>query len=247
MSLEVPEKVEKLRQTLHAKAKESPEYRFYSLYDKVYRADVLEFAYRCCRSKGGAAGVDGQRFEDIEGYGRDRWLGELTQELGDKRYRAEAVRRVYIPKTDGSKRPLGIPTVKDRVVQTAAVLVLGPIFEADLQPEQYGYRPGRSAQEAVRSVHALVSREHDEVVDADLSGYFDSIPHGKLIKSVSRRVSDGRMLALIKMWLVAPIEETNERGRKRRSNPGKKSKRGVPQGAPITPLTQKVTFSLSGW
>ena len=249
MSLVAPEKVEKLRQTLHAKAKESPEDRFYSLYDKLYRADVVEYAYRCCRSKGGAAGVDGQRFEDIETYGRDRWLGELTERLRRKTYRAEAVRRVYIAKADGSKRPLGIPTVTDRVVQTAAVLVLEPIFEADLEPEQYGYRPGRSAHDAIRRVRGLVSREHGEVVDADLRGYFDTIPHGKLMKSVSRRVSDGPMLALIKMWLLAPVEESDERGRKHRSNPSKKSKRGVPQGAPISPLLSNLYMRrfILGW
>ena len=144
MSLGTPEKVEKLQAALHAKAKGSPGYRFYALYDKVYRGDVLEFAYRLCLRNGGAPGVDGKRFEDIEASGVDRWLGELTEELRKKTYRPQAVRRVWIPKPNGSKRPLGIPTIRERVVQTAAVLVLEPVFEADLQPEQYAYRPGRT-------------------------------------------------------------------------------------------------------
>jgi group II intron reverse transcriptase/maturase len=236
MSLRPPDKVRKLQETLHAKAKGSPGYRFYALYDKVYRADVLEFAYRCCRHKGGAAGVDGERFEDIEAYGAERWLGELAEQLRGKTYKPEAVRRVWIPKPDGSKRPLGIPTVRDRVVQTAAALVLEPIFEADLQPEQYAYRPGRSALDAVGSVHSLLNTGHTEVVDADLSGYFDEIPHAELMKSVARRVSDGRMLRLIKMWLQAPVEESDDRGGKHRTTRNKDRGRGCPQGAPISPL-----------
>jgi len=236
MSLRPPEKVRKLQETLHAKAKGSPGYRFYALYDKVYRADVLEFAYRCCRYNGGAAGVDSEGFADIEAYGTERWLGELAEQLRNKTYTPEAVRRVWIPKPDGSKRPLGIPTVRDRVVQTAAVLVLEPIFEADLEPEQYAYRPGRSALDAVRSVHSLLRTGHTEVVDADLSGYFDEIPHAELMKSVARRVSDGRMLRLIKMWLQAPVEETDDRGHKHRTTRNKDRGRGCPQGAPISPL-----------
>ncbi len=177
MSLRTPETVQKLQEALHAKAKESPDFCFYSLYDKVYHKDVLEFAYRRCRENGGSAGVDGERFEDIEAYGVERWLGERTEELREKTYHPQAVLRVWIPKPDGGKRPLGIPTVRDRVVQTAVVLVLEPIFEADLQPEQHAYRPGRSALEAVRAVHGLLSQGHMEVVDADLKGYFDEIPH----------------------------------------------------------------------
>ena len=177
MSLEPPEKVRKLQTALHAKAKGSPSYRFYLLYDKVYRADVLSFAYQCCRTNGGVAGVDGQTFEDIEAYGLERWLGELTETLRKKTYRPEAVRRVWIPKPDGKQRPLGIPTIRDRVVQTAAVLVLEPIFEADMPPEQYAYRPGRGALDAVRRVHALVNTGYREVVDADLSGYLDASSH----------------------------------------------------------------------
>lgn len=165
--------VGKLQTALHAKAKAAPKYRFYALYDKLYRADVLSVAYHNCRSNQGAAGVDGQTFADIEAYGLEKWLGELTQELKDKTYRPGPVRRVWIPKEDGGQRPLGIPTIRDRVVQTAALLVLEPIFEADLQPEQYAYRPGRSALDAVATVQEALRAGYTEVVDADLSAYFD--------------------------------------------------------------------------
>ena len=177
MSLLPPPKVRKLQEALHAKAKGSPDYRFYALYDKVYRRDVLEAAYARCRANGGAPGIDRQTFEDIEAYGRDRWLDELAAELKAKSYRPQPVRRVFIPKGDGKQRPLGIATIRDRVAQMAVVLVLEPIFEADLEPEQYAYRANRTALDAVRQVHGLVNSGHTEVIDADLSGYFDSIPH----------------------------------------------------------------------
>ena len=175
MGLATPQTVGKLQTTLHAKAKDSPDYRFYTLYDKVYRMDVLTFAYRLCHANGGAPGVDGQTFEDIKEYGVTRWLDELATELREKSYRPEAVRRVMIPKPGqkGRYRPLGIPTIKDRVVETAAMLVLEPIFEADLQPEQYAYRPKRNALDAVKHVHSLLNRGYREVIDADLSAYFD--------------------------------------------------------------------------
>ena len=236
MSLATPPSVQKLQTALHEKAKGSPNVRFYALYDKVYREDVLAFAYDCCKANGGAAGVDGQTFEDIAEYGIKRWLDELAQELKGRTYRPQPVRRVYIPKPDGKQRPLGIPTVKDRVAETAAVLVLEPIFESDLQPEQYAYRPDRSALDAVKQVHKLLNIGHREVVDADLSGYFDSIPHAELMKSVARRVSDGAMLHLIKMWLESPVEETDERGNTHRSTRNQDTGRGTPQGAPISPL-----------
>ena len=236
MSLATPSSVQKLQKALHDKAKESPSYRFYALYDKVYWKDVLACAYDRCHANRGAAGVDGQEFEDIEKYGVERWLDELAQELKSRTYQAQPVRRVMIDKPGGGKRPLGIPAIKDRVAELAAVLVLEPIFEADLQPEQYAYRQDRSALDAVKHVHQLLSTGHGQVVDADLSGYYDSIPHAELMKSVARRIVDGAMLHLIKMWLEAPVEETDEQGKKRRSTRNRDEGRGTPQGAPISPL-----------
>jgi group II intron reverse transcriptase/maturase len=236
-NLSTPIKLQKLQAALHAKAKEEPEYRFYALYDKVYREDVLAHAYACCKTNGGAAGVDAERFEDIEAYGVDRWLGELAQALRNRVYQPQAVRRVYIPKPNSTKkRPLGIPPICDRVVETAALLILAPIFETDLQPEQYAYRPGRSALSAVKQVHSLLNTGHTEVIEGDLSGYFDSIPHAELLTSVARRVSDRHLLHLVKMWLTTPVEETDERGGKQRSTQNRDNKRGTPQGSPISTL-----------
>jgi group II intron reverse transcriptase/maturase len=249
MSLTTPLSVQKLQATLHAKAKDSPTQRFHALYDKVYRKDVLAHAYTRCRANKGAAGVDNQTFEDIEEYGLEQWLEELTQELKNQTYKPQAVRRVYIPKPDGKQRPLGIPTIRDRVVQMSAVLVLGPIFEADLPPEQYAYRENRSALDAVEAVHKLLIQGYREVVDADLSGYFDSVPHAELMKSVARRVVDGAMLHLIKMWLEAPVEETDDEGKQHRSTRNRDEGRGTPQGSPISPLLSNLYMRrfVMGW
>ena len=249
MSLQPPLKVRKLQEALHAKAKGSPDYRFYALYDKVYRRDVLEAAYARCRANGGAPGIDRQTFEDIEAYGRDRWLDELAAELKAKSYRPQPVRRVFIPKGDGKQRPLGIGAIRDRVAQMAVVLVLEPIYEADLEPEQYAYRANRTALDAVRQVHGLVNSGHTEVIDADLSGYFDSIPHPDLLKSLSRRISDRHLLALIKVWLEAPVEEIDERGRHHRTTRNKDEGRGTPQGSPLSPLLANVYMRrfVRGW
>ena len=249
MSLATPASVQKLQTALHAKAKESPSFRFYALYDKVYRKDVLAYAYECCRANGGAAGVDGQTFEDIEAYGVERWLDELAEELKSRTYQPQPVRRVYIPKPDGKQRPLGVPAIRDRTAEMAAVLVLEPIFEADLQPEQYAYRRDRSALDAVKQVHKLINAGHQEIVDADLSGYFDSIPHAELLKSVARRIADGAMLHLIKMWLEAPVEETDEHGNKHRTTRNQDEGRGTPQGAPISPLLSNLYMRrfVLGW
>ena len=236
MSPVTPASVQKLQTALHAKAKESPNFRFHALYDKVYRRDVLAYAYECCEANSGAAGVDNQTFEDIDRYGKERWLDELTQELKSRTYQPQPVRRVYIPKPDGKQRPLGIPTIRDRVVQTAALLVLEPIFEADLPPEQYAYRTGRSALDAVQHVHKLINTGHGQIVDADLSSYFDSVPHAELMKSVARRVVDGAMLHLIKMWLEAPVEGTDGHGRVHRTTRDRDEGRDTPQGAPVSPL-----------
>lgn len=236
MSLETPSKIRKLQRELYRKAKDDPNYRFYLLYDKLYREDILAHAYDLAKANKGAPGVDGLTFEGIEVlWGRERWLAELRNELRTKRYQPQPVRRVMIPKYGGGERPLGIPSIRDRVVQTAAKLVLEPIFEADMEPDAYGYRPKRGAHDAIRRVHKLLCDGYTDVVDADLSKYFDTIPHCHLVHSVARRIVDRDILRLIKAWLKVPVEERDERGNRHMTG-GKSSTRGTPQGGVISPM-----------
>lgn len=239
MSLTTPEKIREFQRKLYAKAKEKPTYRFYSLYDKICRRDILEHAYRCARANQGAPGVDGVTFEAIESEGWKDWVGKLREELQDGTYKPKAVRRVNIPKPGGGQRPLGIPTIRDRVVQTAAKIVLEPIFEADFEDGMHGYRPKRSAQGALEKVCEALKKGNTDVVDADLSKYFDTIPHADLLKSVARRVSDGKVLRLIKMLLKAPVQEEDEKGNRRMTG-GKRSTKGTPQGGVISPLLANI-------
>ncbi len=243
MSLETShEKVRTLQTALQAKAKAEPAARFYSLWDKVCRIDVLTEAYRRCRANRGAAGSDGQRFEQIEDHGREAWLEGVRQELTAGRYRPQPLLRVWIPKASGGERPLGIPTIRDRVVQMAVLLVIGPIFDEDLSPRQFGFRRGRDAKMALRCIHyAITQRGAREVVDADLSDYFNTIPHGDLMRCVARRIADGTVLSVIRQWLDAPVLERTPQG-VRRSSAAKQSHRGTPQGGIISPLLANLYF-----
>ena len=235
MRLETPDKIRTLQRKLYCKAKAEPAFRFYLLYDKICREDILRHAYRLARANAGAPGVDGVTFAQIETQGVDAWLASLREELASKSYRPAPVRRVMIPKPGGGERPLGIPTIRDRVVQTAAKLVLEPIFEADFEDSAYGYRPGRSGADAIKEVHRLVCRGYTDVVDADLSAYFDTLPHRELMQSVARRIVDRHVLRLIKLWLKAPIEGRDGDGQRRMSG-GRGSTRGTPQGGVASPL-----------
>ena len=235
MSLRTPEKIRTLQIKLYLKAKAEPAFRFYLLYDKIWRSDILRHAYALARANRGAPGVDGVTFAMIEAEGLEEWLARLGEDVRMKSYRPQPVRRVMIPKPGGGERPLGIPTIRDRVVQTAAKLVVEPIVEADLDPSAYGYRPKRSAGEAIRRVHELLLQGYTDVVDADLSKYFDTIPHRELMQSVARRIVDKDVLRLIKLWLKAPVEETDGDGN-RRVTGGKASTSGTPQGGVISPL-----------
>ena len=239
VSLATPLKLRRLQEVLYTKAKQEPAYRFYLLYDKVYRADILAHAYALAKQHGGAPGVDGVTFEDIDAAGRERWLAAVGEAVRTETYRAQPVRRVLIPKPGGGERPLGIPTIRDRVVQTAAVLIVQPIFEADLEPTAYGYRSGRSALEAVQEVHRALCAGHTEVLDADVSTYFDTVPHSDLMTSLARRISDRQMLRLLKMWLKAPVAERTAGGGWR-CRGGKRATRGTPQGGVVSPLLANV-------
>ena len=240
MSLTTPDKIRTFQRKLYCKAKAEPAFRFYVLYDKICREDILHHAYRLARANAGAPGVDEVTFAQIEERGLEAWLAGLREELVSTTYRPDPVRRVMIPKPNGEgERALGIPTIRDRVIQTAAKLVLEPIFEADFEGSAYGYRPARGAVDAVKDVHRHLCRGYTDVVDADLSRYFDSIPHDDLLKSVARRVADGAVLRLIKLWLKAPIEERDGDGR-RRIVGGKRNKRGTPQGGVASPLLANI-------
>ena len=239
MSLATPKTIRTLQRKLYRKAKAEPAFRFYLLYDKIHREDILRHAYALARANAGAPGVDGVTFAAIEASGLEGWLVGLHEDLVSKTYRPAPVRRVMIPKPGGGERPLGIPTIRDRVVQTAAKLVLEPIFEADFEDSAYGYRPARGAADAIKEVHRIVCRGYTDVVDADLSKYFDTIPHSDLLKSVARRIVDRHVLWLIKLWLKAPVEERDGDG-KRHMSGGKSSKRGTPQGGVVSPLLSVV-------
>jgi len=233
--LQTPESIRKLQRKLYLKAKAEPDCRFHQLYDKVWRDDILFHAWELALFNGGAPGVDGVTFDRIDAEGLEDWLTALQKDLREKTYRPMPVRRVAIPKPGGGERPLGIPTIRDRVVQAAAKLVIEPIFEADLDDSAYGYRPRRGAGDAIRKVHGLLCQGYSEVVDADLSQYFDTIPHGPLMQSVARRIVDRHMLRLLKTWLQAPVEIRDATGA-RRVTGGKRHKRGTPQGGVISPL-----------
>jgi RNA-directed DNA polymerase len=235
MSLQTPERIRRLQRKLYRKAKDEPNYRFYLLYDKIYREDILAHAYDLAKANKGAPGVDGQTFAGIESQGLGKWLAELRKELRTRSYKPQPVRRVMIPKPGGGERPLGIPPIRDRVVQTAAKLVLEPIFEADMEPNAYGYRPKRGALDAIRKVHELLCAGYTDVVDADLSKYFDKIPHRELLQCVARRIVDRDVLRLLKTWLKVPVEERDEKGN-RRLRGGKSNTCGIPQGGGVSPL-----------
>src|ERR1035437_9243784 len=248
MNLTTPGKIRELQIKLYRKAKDEPAFRFYQLYDKVYREDILNHAYELARANHGEPGVDGESFENIESLGLGEWMNGLREELRSKTYQPQPVRRVMIPKPGGGERPLGIPTIRDRVAQTAAKLVLEPIWEAELEPNAYGYRPQKSAQGAIRKVEELLHEGYTDVVDADLSKYFDTIPHSELLQCVARRIVDRYMLHLIKMWLKVPVEERDGNG-KRRLTGGKDNDRGTPQGGVISPGLANLYMNrmLKGW
>jgi RNA-directed DNA polymerase len=240
MVLKTPDKIRNLQRKLYLKAKSEPDFRFYVLYDKIYRQDILIHAYRLARANGGASGIDGVSFDQIASEGVTKWLAGIREQLRAKAYRPQPVRRVMIPKPGGGERPLGIPSIRDRVVQTATKLVVGPIFEADLEPNVYGYRPKRSALDAIQQVHQLLKQGYTDVVDADLSKYFDTIPHQAMMQCVSRRIVDCNVLRLIKLWLKTPVVHDDGKGRGGKITGGRKSTCGTPQGGVISPLLANV-------
>jgi RNA-directed DNA polymerase len=248
MSLTTPSKIRELQIKLYRKTKDEPGFRFYQLYDKVYREDILNHAYKLARVNYGSPGVDEESFRAIESKGLEEWLKGLREDLRNRTYRPQPVRRMMIPKQGGGERPLGIPTIRDRVAQTAAKLILEPIWEAELEPNAYGYRPRKSAQDAIRKVDELLHEGYTDIVDADLSKYFDTIPHSDLMQCVARRIVDRHMLHLIKMWVRVPVEERDENG-KRQVTGGQDQDRGTPQGGVISPGLANLYMNrmLKGW
>ena len=237
-TLVTPEKIRDLQRALYMRAKREPKFRFYALYDKVYRVDILEHAYRLARANGGAPGPDGVTFEEIEQTGATVMLEELHDALKTKTYRPGPVRRVYIPKLGGGERPLGIPNIRDRVVQNAAKLVLEPIFESDFDPDSYGFRPRRDAHQALDAIRDAFDQGMYWIIDADIASYFDTIPHDRLMKAIAERVVDGSILALVKMFLEAAIVDERDGGSPRRNS------RGTPQGGAISPLLANIYLNL---
>jgi RNA-directed DNA polymerase len=231
-TLATPESIRKLQRALYQRAKNDPRFRAYALYDKVYRPDILAHAYALAKANGGAPGPDGRTFAEIEADGRERLLEELRNELQTKTYRPGPVRRVYIPKLNGGERPLGIPNIRDRVVQTAVKLLLEPLFEADFTPESYGFRPKRDAHQALDAIREALHDGMYWVIDADITAYFDTIPHDRLMKTVAERVVDGAILALVKRFLEASIIDERDGGRPKRPP------QGTPQGGVISPCSR---------
>jgi len=245
MSLKTPSKIRNLQRKLYYKAKQEEEFRFYALYDKIYRKDILEHAYRLVHANGGSPGIDGVSSRAIEDAGeRDQFLTELAQQLESRSYKADAVKRVWIPKPDGSQRPLGIPTLRDRVAQMAVKLVIEPIFEADFCDTSYGFRPQKSAHEAVDAIADTLHQRYTHVIDADLSKYFDTIPHAKLMAVVAERIVDGAILEILQKWLKATVIEEDENGKRRTIGGGKGNRRGTPQGGVISPLLSNLYLHL---
>ncbi len=240
--LKTPEKIREFQRKLYQKAKQEEEFRFYLLYDKVHRMDILTYAYKLVKTNKGSPGVDGVTFERIEAEegGAEWYLKSISDELIARKYKPMAVKRVYIPKSDGSKRPLGIPTIKDRIVQMATKIVIEPIFEADFYDNSYGFRPKRNAHQAMDEISKQLRTGKTQIIDADISKYFDTIPHGKLLKLIARRIVDKHILKLIKMWLNAPIVEENADGKTRNIS----SRIGTPQGGVISPLLANIYLNV---